>query len=143
MAEVLINGVRQGWGDIEFTVLGRQVTGITEISIGSKQDKGNEMGQGREPVHRSRGAKSYEGSMKMYKYEVDAILALLPEGLDLLDIAPFTISVIYTPLGDDILRKIIIPMTEFMEMKHNPKSGDKNLEIELPLVIGKPVWNKR
>lgn len=143
MADVLINGTRQGWGDIEVMLLGRQVTGITEISVSTEQEKGNEMGQGREPVHRSRGNKKYEGSIKMYKYEVDAILALLKEGQDLTDVAPFTLVVMYTPIGDDILKKLIVPMCEFTSMKHASKAGDKNLEVDLPMVIGKPIWNKQ
>ncbi len=141
---LFINGVRQGWAQIEFNFLGRQVTGITEFGVNVKQDKSNEMGQGNEPIHRAHGNKSYETpGMKLYKYEFDAMCDQLEEGQDMTDAAPFTVTCIYTAKGDDKLRKLIVPMTEVTEIKHNPKSGDKNLEVELGLIIGKPIWNKK
>jgi hypothetical protein len=141
MAEILINGVRAGWGDIEFNVLGRQVTGITEFKLNIKQSKSNKYGQGNLPVHRGRGNKMYEGAgIKMYKYEVDAIMALLAPGQDLTDVPPFTLIAIFTAVGDDTLTTLTVPMTEFTEMAFAPKQGDESLEFDLPLIIGQPQF---
>jgi hypothetical protein len=142
MAEVLINGVRQGWGDIEFQVLGMLVTGITELKLDSDQEKENEMGAGNEPVHRGRGNRKYSAKMKLYHYEVNRILAALPPGKDLMDVAPFTLNVVFKPVGSDTLKRIDVPMTEFKNSGLNVdlKQGDKSIPIDLDLVIGKPIY---
>ena len=144
MAEVLINGQRQGWGDIEFLIGTRRVTGITKMSITSEQDKSNEMGQGNEPVHRSRSNKKYSGELELFHYEVMAMLEALPEGKDLTDVAPFTVSIVFMPTGGDKLKRIDVPMTEFLTggLNIDVKQGDKSIPIKLPLIIGKPIYKK-
>lgn len=142
MADILINGVRQGWGDASFQVLGLLITGITEFSIEASQEKENEPGAGNEPVHRGHGAKKYSAKMKLYKYEVDRILSALPPGKDLLDVAPFTTNVVFAPTGADLLKRIDVPMTEFKNSGLNVdmKTGDKSISISIDLAIGKPIY---
>lgn len=142
MGEVLMNGVRQGWGDMEFIVLGMPISGITELSLETKQEKSNEMGAGNEPVHRGRGSKSYSGKIKLYNYEIQKILDKLPPGADLTDVAPFTINIVMKAVGNDPLRRIDVPMVEFQSSGLNLalKQGDKSVSVDLDLVIGKPIY---
>lgn len=142
MADVLINGVRQGWGDIQFMAMGLLITGITEISIEMSQDKENEYGSGNEPVHRSHGNKKYGAKMKLYKYEIDRILGGMSAGKDLTDVAPFTLNVVFMPKGSDQLKRLDIPMTEFKNggLNFDIKQGDKSISSPLELAIGKPMY---
>lgn len=142
--EVLINGVRAGWGSCEFVVLGRVVTGITEISIESDQDKDNEYGSGNEPVHQGISNKKYSLGMKLFFYEVSAVLELLPEGKDFTDLPPSTVNVVFTPIGDDKLRRIDIAMCQFKSsgLGIAPKQGDKSISSDMKLICGKPIYKK-
>lgn len=142
MADVLINGVRQGWGDIQFMAMGLLITGITEFSLDTSQDKDNEYGAGNEPVHRAHGAKKYGAKMKLYKYEIERILGAMPPGKDLMDVAPFTVNLVFTPKGSDQLKRIDVPMTEFKNsgLNFDMKQGDKSISAALDLAIGKPIY---
>lgn len=141
---VLINGVRRGWGDLEFVVLGRIVTGITELTVESTQDKENEYGAGNEPIHQSNSNKKYGLKLKLYGYELEAILRLLPEGKDLTDLPPSTINIVMKPVGDDPLSRLDIPMVSFKSsgLGYALKQGDKSSQIDLDCICGKPIFKK-
>jgi hypothetical protein len=137
----LVNGTRHGWANIEVTLFGRTLTGITNIKYEQEQEKENYYGAGNQPQHRGRGNKKATASIKLYKYEVDAILDTIP-GKDLTDIAPFNIAVIFKPEGSDRLRKDIIHDAEFTKSGYDMKQGDKMLEVELPLIISYVEFNR-
>ena len=140
--QVLINGVRQGWGDISFVAFNRVFTGITSISVKSDQDKTNEYGWGNEAVHRGRGNHTYdEVSITMYHYEIFTLLRLLGPGKDLTDIVPVTVTIVFEPTGDDILSRIDLPMFEFKSsgLGIDMKQGDKSIPVKLMAICGKPI----
>lgn len=141
MSTPLINGTRHGWSNIEITLFGRIVTGITSIKYDKEVEKENFYGAGSEPVHRGRGNKKSTASIKLYKYEVDAILDSIP-GRDLTDIAPFNIAVVFKPDGADKLRRDILLDCEFTKSGIDVKQGDKMIEVDLPLIISGVKYNQ-
>jgi hypothetical protein len=144
MGQALINGVRRGWGACEFVFLSRLVTGITEFTTESTQDKDNEYGAGNEPIHQSNSNKKYGAKMKLYYYEIEAILRMLPEGKDLTDLPPFTTNIVMNPEGDDPLSRIDVPMCSFKSsgLGLGLKQGDKATQVELDMICGKPIYKK-
>lgn len=143
----LINGTRHSWANIEIVLFNRPVIGITEINYNQKQEKEDFFGAGNNPVHRGRGNKMATASIKMYKYEVDALNAAAKAaagnpGADITDIAAFNIAVVYKPAGSDILRTDVLHNVEFTELDAAFKQGDRMLEINLPLIVSHIEYNR-
>lgn len=134
MSTPLINGVRHSWASIDFNLFGRTITGITEIKYSQEQEKEDFYGAGNQPVHRGRGNKKATASIKLHAYEINAIQASLPAGKSLLDIAPFDISVVYTAQGSDQVKEVVIHNCEFTKEEYAMKQGDKNIEVDMPLI---------
>ena len=138
----LVNGVRHGWSNIRLNALGRTFTGITEVEYGHKLSIENHYGAGNKVVGRGKGNEEPEAKMKLYKYEVDAIIAALPAGSKLTDVAPFDVVVSYLPEGGDGLVNDVIRNCQFMEHKVSVKQGDMMIEIDLPLVVSDIEYNQ-
>lgn len=143
MAAPQINGTRHSWASIEITLFGRIVTGITGIDYSQEQEKEDFYGQGSNPVHRGKGNKKATANLKLYKYEVDAILSAAGAGKDLTDIDKFNIAVTYLPTGADTLVTDVINNAEFTKDTRSMKSGDKMIEVDLPLICSHITYNKR
>lgn len=136
----MINGLEYGWQSVNFHFLGRPVAGVLDVNYGVKREKKNIMATGSKPIARARGAKSYEGKIKVLQSELQALQRAANNtspGSDLTDIAMFDIQVCYVP---DPLNGVIITDTlldcEFTEVMKGMKVGDLNMEVELPLIIG-------
>lgn len=138
MIPPLINGTRHSWGQIALVLFGRPVIGITEINYTQTKEKEDFFGAGTSPVHRGQGQKKATASIKLYKYEVDAIMAAAKAAAginaDLTDIAPFDIAVTYTPVGSDLVKTDVIKNCEFTEQSVATKAGDRMIEVNLPLI---------
>lgn len=144
-ANIKFNGVRQGWGDLSFIYLGRTFTGITDMDIKGDREISNEYGSGSDAVHRSYGNRTYDGhTLTLYHYEVMDILASLPEGKDLSDIAPSDFTIVFTPSGSDTLRRIVLPYFQIKTSGLNisTKQNDKSIPIKLTAISGRPYYKK-
>lgn len=142
MSAPLINGTRHSWASIELVLFGITITGVTAVSYKKKSTITNEYGAGGEPVHRGVGNNEYEASITLMKYEVDRIMAALPAGKSLGDIAPFNIAVVYKPQGNDILKTDVIQQCQFLEQGIDTKQNDTKIEVALPLLPGGILFNK-
>ncbi len=140
MAQPLINGVRHSWASIKLMMLGREVTGITEVSYKDSNKKDNHYGAGTNPTHRGRGQYAAEASIKLDKYEVEAIQAAIP-GQRIQEIDMFDIVVSYIPEGSDVLKTDVIRNCEFLENSRDVKSGDTTIGVPLPLIVSHIDWN--
>lgn len=134
MPQVLINGQSYGWSSISVKFLGRLVEGITAISYTTTREKTNNNGRGGVPVSRGRGSKTYEASMTLEMKEVRAIIASLPKGKDLTDIAPFEVVVSYIDAAN-LLVQDTLHNFEFTTHPQTAAEGDASILIELPGII--------
>jgi len=142
MAANVTVGNKIGWGNVKVALFGRQVIGITAISYKKKSEKELLYGAGREPLGVGIGNNSYEGSITMYRYEVDAILAGARDknkDADLSDISTFTISV-GRAMDDGGFQTDHIS-AQFMESGSELKQGDKMDMVELPLLVTGITFN--
>lgn len=131
----LINGASYAWADIRVQLLGQTIAGITAVSYGHKQEKTNNYGAGVNPVSRGIGKREPDGcSITLEMKEVERIQAAVPAGGSLLDIAPFPIVVSYVN-PSNVLVTHTLHNCEFTENKRDMKTGDTNIECELPLVL--------
>ena len=142
----LMNGQRQGWGDIRMVAYGRYFSGITEIDLKVSQEKSNEYGAGREAVHMGEGNKKYEGhSITLNHYEVFALVQAIKDagGDDLTDAAPSTVSFILTPHGNDVPTRIDVPNWRWTDsgLGLSSKQGDKSIPMKLGAISGKPKFS--
>jgi len=140
MSQPLINGVRHSWGSIKIMFLGREVTGISEVSYKDSTKKENHYGAGTMPVSRGRGQYSAEASIKLDKYEVEAIQNAIP-GKRIQEIDLFDVVVSYIPEGSDDLIVDVIRNCEFLDNSRDVKSGDTNIGVALPLIISHIDWH--
>lgn len=143
MNQPTINGNEYSWVNILVNMMGNAlpVDGITGIRYKAKMDKKNIYGRGNRPIARGTGNKEYDGSLTLLQSEVEALLLAAGPGKDLTDIAPFNIAVTYI---DDVGNMVYhqLEYCEFVEFEHAMKSGDPNMEIECPLIIGNIKYSK-
>lgn len=120
---------------ISISLLGNTPNGVTSIKYNTKRTKTNNYGKGSKPVSRGRGKKEFDGSIKLEQKEVQAIIAMLPRGKDLTDIAPFDITVAFSDDGV-LITTHKLKACEFLEDPFEANSGDTSIEMEIPLIIG-------
>jgi hypothetical protein len=137
----LVNGIRHSWASVRVNVLGRTVTGITEINYEDDQEMEDAIGAGGLPTHRGLGKYTAKADMKLYNYEVDAILQAAGKGASLQDIAPFDITITYLEDGNDGLVTHVLRNVQFTGNKRSAKGGDKNLTVPMKLIISHIEWN--
>ncbi|GAF93645.1 unnamed protein product [marine sediment metagenome] len=94
MAEPLINGRAYDYVDIQVSILGAELNGVTEVNYTSTQEKVNNFGTGVFPTSRGRAARDTAGSIGLSMNEVEALREIAPLG-NLLDIPAFDIVVVF------------------------------------------------
>lgn len=130
----LINGRAYDWASIAVQLLGQTILGITAVSYKYRQEKVNNFGAGVNPVSRGYGKREPEGSITLEMKEVERIQAAVPAGGSILDIPPFTIAISYVN-ASNMLVTHTLHNCEFLENGRELKTGDTNIEVELPLVL--------
>ena len=136
---VLINGINYSWGNVKVVLFGIPVVGITSVDYGKKQEKTNNYGFGVEPVSRGYGRIEYEASIEIYKDEWVRILQAAPNN-DALQIAPFTMTVIYGDLPTQNAGTVIPSVDklyncEFTEDPLSTSEGDTSIKITIPIIF--------
>lgn len=138
----LVDGVRQSWVQVKVVALGRLFTGITEVSYSETQIKENHYGQGNKVVMRGDGNITPKASIKLYSYEVNAILNAVKNlgGERLTDIDPFNIVVTYMPVGASAPVVHTLKGCQFTNNEVTVKQGDTKIEVPLELVLAEIKW---
>ena len=134
MANIFINGINRGWGDITLILFGVPVTGITDISYKDKQMKENNYGAGVEPVSRGYGKVEYEASITLYREEWESIIQGSPNKKPR-QIPPFEIQVLFSPTSGGQAATDILQNVEFTEDDMTSKQGDTSIKVTVPLII--------
>lgn len=129
----LINGKSYEWADIQATVLGVPIIGITNIEYEEKQGMENIYGAGRFPVSRGYGKVEPTAKMTLLMEEVENLQTAAPLGR-LQDIPEFDIIVMYLDSAL-ITRKHVLKNVRFTNNKRGASSGDTSIPVELELII--------
>ena len=134
----LINGKVYGWSQVEISVNGQELTGITEVNYSEEVEMediyqlGNPNSYGR-----SYGKSILTGSIGMYADTMEAITKASPTGR-VQDVV-LTITVAYLDdNGDGVshkLEKVQIPKNE-----RGVSIGDKSIIVKSDLLIGGINW---
>ena len=110
MANIFINGINRGWGDITLILFGIPVTGITDISYKDKQMKENTYGAGIEPTGRGYGKVEYDASITIYREEWESIIQGSPNKKPR-QIPPFEIQVLFSPTSGGLVALFLRMLT--------------------------------
>lgn len=121
-------------------LLGRTVTGVSEINYDDTVDMEDNRGAGNYPVSRGIGDYTATASIKLEKYEIEGIMAAAG-GLRLQEIDNFDIVVAYLPEGEDELVTDVIRNCRFTNNQRQLKSGDKMISGTLTLLTSHILWD--
>lgn len=122
------------WADITIAFGGRILEGVTEVEYTSKKEKDFLYGRGSKPHKIVHGNYSYEGKIKIWQSELEA-MTKDAEKNDVLDLS-FDLVVTYAPSdGSGQTVTDILKGVEFTEVKKGMAQGDKNKEIEMPIIF--------
>lgn len=124
------------WCKISVAFGGRIIDGITEIEYTEKQEKEYLWGRGCSPHAVLRGHRTNEGKISIWQSELEALTRDAPNK----DIMKLNFDIIITYVPDDGVGEIVTDILkgcEFSEVKKSIKQGDKNMNVELPIMITK------
>ncbi|MCW3467637.1 hypothetical protein [Chitinophaga nivalis] len=124
------------WANMKVVVLGKELIGIRGIKYKLSQEKEHLHGAGDEPIGIQRGKRTYEGEIKLLKFEYDILAEAVRSagGRDLLDL---TADIVVTYVKDQKTppRTDIIKSFQFKEFEKGWEQGAKFMEITLPIVF--------
>lgn len=133
-------GKMQGWNNVTFNILGRDVVGITAISYTDTVEKENVRGAGRMPVGRAYKGYSAEASITLYKEELDALKSVLPPYSRIQDIDMFD-GVVEYKRDNGIIQRDRIRNAEFINDGIEITNEDGTISVQLKLAISHIEWN--
>lgn len=134
----LINGKSYEWSDIQVTILGVPVVGITNIEYEEKQAMENIYGAGESPVSRGYGKIEPMAKVTLTMEEVENIMSVAPLGR-LNKIPEFDIVVLYLD-ASLVLRKHKLRNVRFTGNNRKSSSGDTSIPVELELILSHIEW---
>lgn len=121
------------WSDISIAYGGRVLEGVTEVEYTRKKEKDYLYGRGSKPHEIVGGNESFEGKIKIWQSELEAMTRDAPEK-DLLKVR-FDLVVTYTPEDDGQTVVDVLKSVEFTEVRKGLAQGDKNMEIDMPIMF--------
>lgn len=139
----MINGHEYAWEDMEIVIEGKNkpLEGVVELNYSKKKEQTNIYGRGADPVAAGRGKNEYSGNLVLLQSEFDAWNESLGAGKDITDLKGFSIAAAYAPEGGKESTDILT-YCRAGEWKKGMKTGDGNMTIDIPLVIGKVKLNQ-
>ncbi len=130
----LINGESVSWAQIQLTILGAPITGITEISYTAKREKVNVYGAGSKPVSRGYGRYEYEGSITFLAEEWKNIISASPNS-DPLQLGYFDINILFISPTTGLVMRTTWKASEPLENPISVAEGDTSIPVQVPFVI--------
>jgi hypothetical protein len=134
----LINGQSYAWSDVELSIMGVVVTGVSEIDYESDRDNKFGYGSGSDPISYAYGQMKCKGGLTLKMSTIEAIRVVAP-GRDITLLPPFPIVVSFVNVVNQIVtHKLLGCMitNDGVTVKH----GDTDIEKKLNLLIGKIVY---
>lgn len=119
--------------DLSVAYGGRILEGVTALKYKVKRDKSYLRGRGRDPHRILHGENDYEGSFKIWQSDLESMIQDAPDK-DILSLS-FNIIATYTPKDGGRTVTDILESAEIVEFEKGLASGDKNMEIELPIMF--------
>ena len=133
----LINGSQYSGASVRVNILGVSISGLKAIRYKEMQEKTNVFGAGRLVNSRSFGKETAEGSVTLLMNDLVALQKAAPEG-KIYKIAAFDIIVSWIEGTSVVVHTL--QNCEFMEVEINGKTDDKEIAIELPLIMTGVKW---
>lgn len=138
---MLINGQGYAHADLQLGLLGNfNVAGFKAISYNTTRQKQNSHGAQGLPVERTKSQVNYEGSITLTLKEVKRIREANGKR-SLVEIPPFPITVSYAN-GVDAVTVDKLLYVEFTADPVSSSTGDTEIPVELPIVIGAILYNQ-
>lgn len=124
------------WANMKVVLLGKELTGIRGIKYKLTQEKEHLHGAGDEPIGIQRGKRTYEGEIKLLKFEYDILADAVKKagGRDILDLSA-EIVVTYVKDATSTPRTDIIQGFQFKEFEKGWEQGAKFMELTLPILF--------
>jgi hypothetical protein len=124
------------WANMKVVLLGKELTGIRAIKYKLTQEKEHLHGAGDEPIGIQRGKRTYEGEIKLLKFEYDILADAVKKagGRDILDLSA-EIVVTYVKDALSSPRTDIIQGFQFKEFEKGWEQGAKFMELTLPIIF--------
>lgn len=121
------------WCDLSIAIGGRILEGVTELEYTERQEKSPLRGRGCKPHQILRGNREFEGRIKVWQSELEA-MTRDAVNKDILSLS-FDVVATYVPKdGGQIVTDVLVS-AEFTEVPKAIAQGDMNMEVELPLVF--------
>lgn len=121
------------WSEVTIAYGGRILEGVTGVEYSEKQEKDYLYGRGAKPLRILRGNKTYEGKLKIWQSELEAMTRDAPNK-NILELS-FNVTIAYVPSGGG---QTVIDILKGVEISEIPKAinqGDKNQIVELPIIF--------
>lgn len=123
------------WKDVQVVALGKPIARIKGVKFSAKKEKELAYGRGANPLFIACGNKSYEGEIKLYQSEVEAMQRQLNSDEDLTDLKGFDITIAFRTQASPIITTYILKGVQFTEDHREMEQGDKYMEITLPIIF--------
>lgn len=121
------------WSDLSIAAGGRIYEGATELEYTQTREKDFLYGRGNKPHEIVHGNDAFEGKLKIWQSDLEAMTKDAPDK-DVLKLR-FNIIVTYTPKDGGQVVVDVLENCEIKEVKKGMAQGDKNMEVELPIIF--------
>lgn len=141
---MFVNGREYGWGDITLIAGLRDVTNFTGIEYKKEQSKEELYGKGVEPIGVQKGNVKYSGTITMLQSEVNTLQELARTETGKADILRLNLNAVVcygNPLEGDVMTVDRLFGIQFTEIPKGMKQGDAKMEIALPFICTKILYN--
>jgi hypothetical protein len=135
----LINGVEYSWADVNVSIAGQPIVGITKVDYADDQNIENIYGAGQQPIARGYGNITPTASVTLLRSTIEAIRAGSATGR-LQDIAPFDVIVAFIPLNGGAIITHRIRNAQFTKDANSIAQGATKNEVDFPLLPSHIEW---
>lgn len=133
-----LNTAECAWAQVKVKVLGRTLVGIRGFEYKKSVTKEAIYAAGRKPIDIQEGNETFDGNLKLLKYEVDLLndAALAAGYSDMLGVPHelVTISVSYKKRPNDAMREVQVIGVAFTELPHSMEQNAAMTEVTVPYV---------
>ena len=132
------NSREYAWADVSIVIAGRPVTGILAVKYKIARKVTTIYASGIEPHARTKGNKQYTGEIKLLQSEYNALEEAAQNlGFDDVTDLTFNITVVYGKDPTARIKTDQLLACDISDVEKDFKQNDPNMEITLPIEIGK------